>query len=319
MSDAAPTLGDRLKAERERRDLSAQKAADELHLDPWVIDALEAEDYARIGPSVYAKGHLKRYATLLGLPAPEFLAAYEAREQAPTSSAQQPPNVRLKSDTRAVNNLPWAPIAGGVAAVLLILGVLWWKPWHQRRAAPTNGHNPVGNLIENPTTAPPHYAADPVNAAPPVAEEGPAAVPPVSVAAASKLPAAPAAAPRSVPAAATAHARLRMSFSADSWVDVRDATGRLAFSGNGRANSVKTIDAPAPLRVYLRTASGVQLEINNRAVAIGPQFVSGDAARFQAGADGVLRRDSHGAATSGAATPAAGSPAAQSRNSRPPG
>ena len=30
-----------------------------------------------------------------------------------------------------------------------------------------------------------------------------------------------------------------------------------------------------------------------RAVAIGPQFFAGDVARFEAGADGVLRRDSH--------------------------
>jgi hypothetical protein len=63
----------------------------------------------------------------------------------------------------------------------------------------------------------------------------------------------------------------------------------------------------------------VQLEINNRAVAIGPQFVSGDAARFEAGADGVLRRDSHGAATPSAATPGAALPGVQSRNARPSG
>ena len=47
MTDAVVTIGPRLKAERERRGLSAQKAADELHLDGWVIDALEAEDYER--------------------------------------------------------------------------------------------------------------------------------------------------------------------------------------------------------------------------------------------------------------------------------
>jgi hypothetical protein len=44
----------------------------------------------------------------------------------------------------------------------------------------------------------------------------------------------------------------------------------------------------------LGAGSGVQLEINNRAVAIGPQFFAGEVARFEAGADGVLRRDSRG-------------------------
>ena len=68
--------------------------------------------------------------------------------------------------------------------------------------------------------------------------------------------------------------------------------GKRTFAGNGLANSVKTIAGVAPLRVYLGAGSGVQLEINDRAVAIGPQFFSGDVARFEAGADGVLRRDS---------------------------
>jgi hypothetical protein len=63
--------------------------------------------------------------------------------------------------------------------------------------------------------------------------------------------------------------------------------------------------------VYLGFASGVQLEINNRAVAIGPQFLAGDVARFEAGADGILRRDSHSVPPPAAATPA------QTRNARP--
>jgi hypothetical protein len=83
--------------------------------------------------------------------------------------------------------------------------------------------------------------------------------------------------------------------------------------------------------VYLGFASGVQLEVNNRAVAIGRQFLAGDVARFEAGADGVLRRDSHSAAPTAApgptaaaapaaAAPAAAAPAAApSRNARPTG
>ena len=80
MSEGAQTLslGQRLKAERERRGMSAQKAADEMHLDAWVIEALEADDYQRIGPPVYAKGHLKKYASILGLPAAEMLSAFGA-------------------------------------------------------------------------------------------------------------------------------------------------------------------------------------------------------------------------------------------------
>ncbi len=62
-----------------------------MHLDRWVIDALEADDYLRIGPTVYAKGHLKKYAALLGLPAAEILAGFEsARPRGPTPGRAVP-------------------------------------------------------------------------------------------------------------------------------------------------------------------------------------------------------------------------------------
>ena len=68
-----------------------------------------------------------------------------------------------------------------------------------------------------------------------------------------------------------------------------------------------TSDAATPAKP--NAADLVQLEINDRAVAIGPQFFAGDVARFEAGADGVLRRDSRPDQTHGAPP----------RNPRPPG
>jgi cytoskeleton protein RodZ len=311
MTDPGTTTGPRLKAERERRGLSSQKAADELHLDGWVIDALEAGDYERIGPSVYAKGHLKRYAALLGLPSAEIMAGYESRVQEPKPPAPQPANVRLRTDAPAVSNLPWPPIVGAVAAVLLAVGVLWWKPWHQRAAAPVTSETPAAI----PSAVSADSATDSAVAAVASAAASPAPAPPPSLASSlpSTLPAGAAAARATLAASssepdATAgmgRAHLRLSFSADSWVDVHDAAGRRVFAGKGRANSVKTIAGTAPMRVYLGFASGVQLEINKRAVAIGPQFMAGDVARFEAGADGVLRRDPRSVAAPGVAAPSA--------------
>jgi cytoskeleton protein RodZ len=301
MSDLAATTGQRLKAERERRGLSSQKAADELRLDSWVIDALEAEDYERVGPAVYAKGHLKRYAAYLGLSSPEIMAGYDSRMREPEAPAMQPANVRLRTDTPAVSNLAWQPIVAWSAAALLVLGVLWWKPWHQRGAAPAAGVPAAASSAATPRSAAESAASEGTPAAPPAAAAAPTATPP---GAAPAIPNA-AVAPESDASAGTGRARLRLSFSADSWVDVHDAAGRRAFAGKGRANSVRIIAGMAPMRVYLGFASGVQLEINNRAVAIGPQFVAGDVARFEAGADGVLRRDSRSPATPAAATPGA--------------
>jgi cytoskeleton protein RodZ len=303
MSEPAASPGARLKAEREHRGLSAQKAADEMHLDRWVIDALEADDYQRIGPTVYAKGHLKKYAALLGLPAAEIIAGYESRTQTPGEPVAAGPSMILASRADASDSDRFKPvhIAVGVAAALLLLGILWWRPWHQRGVV---RHTPAAAASSTAMSDKAAGAADVSSAAASPAMARDTSPAPSAAQGASAAPAPMAAAAAPLDAAAVAgkgRAHLRLSFSADSWVDVHDASGRRTYAGTGLANSVKTISGAAPMRVYLGSGSGVQLEINGRVVAIGPQFFAGDVARFEAGADGVLRRDSQ-------AEPARGDP-----------
>ncbi len=315
MNSVVETLGARLRAERERKGLSAQKAADDLHLDGWVIDALEADDYARIGPSVYGKGHLKRYAELLGLPVGDIMAAYDGRAAAPaTGAAAHASTLRMRASDAEGQEMPWALIGGGAALALLVAGtVFWWKPWSVRAAAPPAAvvAAPVGN--PNPTDATSTTAMEEATAPDavvdlPPARDAHAGAARSTVAATAESTAKATVAATGASPSMTAEegdgeavrgmgkARLRLSFSADSWVDVHDAAGRRLFAGSGRANSVKTIAGDAPLKVYLGFASGVQVEVNSRVVAIGPQFITGDVAHFDAGADGVLRRDSHASA-----------------------
>jgi cytoskeleton protein RodZ len=316
MNDLVVTPGARLKAERERRGLSAQKAADQLHLDAWVIDALEAGDYARIGPTVYAKGHLKKYAAILDLPASELAAEFDAKSSPTTAGAVRAP-VGSAQGTPANHIVTPTQMLGVTAILALLAGVLWWKPWQHREGAATSvaanaaastvaanqeaGSQPdeVTAAVTQPPLAPAsvHESA---RAIPTVARTSPE---PTVNSAASGAQAADGNAP------GTGRARLRLSFTADSWVDVRDAQGNKVYVGNGSANTVKSLSGQAPMHVYLRSGSGVQLEINGRAVAIGPQFFAGDVARFEAGADGVLRREAHRDAARGAT----------SAGTRPPG
>jgi cytoskeleton protein RodZ len=308
MSEAGESLGGRLKAERERKGFSTQKAADQLHLDAWVIEALESGDYARIGPAVYGKGHLKRYAGLLGLPADEIIGAYETRPAAPVEAAQAPA-LRMRAAETQDRAPPWATVAGVAVISVLVAGaaVLWWRPWLSRRAAAAQG--PASAVHASPGIGPPlpvggestdggptdGRPADRVVGSGSLADgTTPGGAHSVTAAAGAEVDSVAAGGTEPVPG--LGHARLRLSFSADSWVEVHDASGRRLFAGRGHANSVKTIAGAAPMRVYLGFASGVQLEVNSRVVAIGPQFVAGDVAHFQAGADGVLRRDVHATA-----------------------
>ena len=316
MSEVAQTVGQRLKAERERRGVSKQKAADDMHLDAWVIDALETGDYQRIGPPVYAKGHLKRYATILGLPAAEVASGYDTKPATPATDALQPSNVRMRFSAQDSAGRPWTKMttfaALAAAVAVAVGGIIWWRPWHQRStvtaAAPSglpagaSSSSGVASVAPDSAerTADASTAADAAAVSPPPTLTPPTAMSAAAGASSAALPQSGGAAHDTDSIPGTGPARLRLSFSADSWVDVHDSAGHRVFAGNGRANSVKTLSGTAPLKVYLGYASGVQLEINDRAVAIGPQFVSGDVARFEAGADAVLRRDSRTVAASGA-------------------
>jgi cytoskeleton protein RodZ len=343
MSD--PTIGERLKAERERRGISTQKAADDMHLDAWVIEALEAGDYARIGPSVYAKGYLRKYASTLGVTTGEVAMGADKPPAAP-----RPPVMRVQNATDGSAQAPVGLLIPllGLLIVVSAAAVLWYRPWRSRSPSTVTparvtatGSEPTAAAAASPEgsaaggTARSEAASGAGGAAAAadadeagVGPEHEAAVAPgaggavqSTAHAGDALPnvapgmraaaAAPAAATLAgatgagagAPVRGAGPARLRLSFSADSWVEVLDAAGRRVYSGQGHANSVKTIAGLAPLKVYLGYASGVQLEVNDHAVAIGRQFVSGDVARFEAGADGVLRRSSAPAATAGATPP----------------
>ena len=312
MSEDPQALGQRLKAERERRGFSTQKIANGMHLDEWVIEALEAGDYQRIGPEVYAKGHLRKYSSLLGVSAAPPSA--DAPPPAPSPAIRYPPPI-VRLDAPKDGHAAWPRIGAVAAVVILAGGGVWWRESRQGISAPTPARQPPPPVLAPADTSTDHatpVADDPADSAYEAAAPAPGSEPTPEAAAMPAILTRPAPTP-AAPAAAAASAeltpgvgkaRLRLSFSADSWVDIRDYSGKRIFAGNGRANTVKTVAGAAPFRVYLRSASGVQLQLNDRAVAISRQFISGDEARFEAGADGVLRREPPSAPGNGPQTAA---------------
>lgn len=293
MTETAVSAGGRLKGAREQRGLSVQKAASELHLEPWMVEALEAGQFDRVGPPVYSKGYLRRYSTLLGVPADEILAGFGVIAAPAAVAAPSPEQAETPRSPMSTPQL-----FGALVVVLLVAALFYWKPWaNPGRTAP-----PAVQTEVSAERAPAIVPDEPVVAStpPPAPAHGPVVTgsrPTSLVTAPTTRPASPVGAagtaaavePSTEPGAG--RARLRLSFTADSWVEVRDALGNKSFFGNGSANTVRTIAGQAPMHVFLRQGSGVQLEINGHTVAIGPQFFAGDVARFQAGADGVLRRE----------------------------
>ena len=104
---AAPaprSIGERLRAGRERAGLSVAAAAEKLHLDPKVIEALEADRFAELGASVYVRGHLRRYADFVGEPGVELVERLHARAK---RARRRPISRRCRSPSGARIRAGW--------------------------------------------------------------------------------------------------------------------------------------------------------------------------------------------------------------------
>jgi cytoskeleton protein RodZ len=270
--------GARLKREREASGMTEQQAAEALNLDPAVITLLEANDFAALGAPVFAKGHLRRYAAMLGLDEEEIIGAYERSKQhvdeptlVPKSRLEMAP---VRGDSR------WPLVVGGaVAFVVAALAIAYLSenglPW-SRSSDATNAAVTLESDGDSAVQATPAEVPAATDAATPAVTD---AAPPAAVDGAAP-PAAP------VTAAAPGQVTLQLKFTEDSWVEVFDGSGKAVLYDLGKSGSERTIAAAPPLSVTLGNAPAVTIVVNGRAVPRPP--TQGTLARFSVGADGML-------------------------------
>lgn len=119
----AESLGAWFAQVRTRYGLEPREAARHLMLNPAIVQAIEADDFARLGPPVFVRGYLSRYARLLDMPDHEVLERF--RQQ--TSSSQEPPPLKvvhpLRRQTRAHD-------LRGLVYLALLVGVGWTAIQH---------------------------------------------------------------------------------------------------------------------------------------------------------------------------------------------
>jgi cytoskeleton protein RodZ len=286
----ARTIGERLRAGRERSGLSIPATAEKLHLDIKVIEALEADRFAEIGASVYVRGHLRRYGDFVGESGTELLNMYATREarQAPPDLTRVPHPERRSDPRRLVT--PLAVV--GCAAVLL--AAIWWVLSGSRA-----GTQPVQADIR-PTVAVPGDSAGVISANLPggigatpaslttsVPVENPIAAPAARVdtggtAGAGLQPRKPEPVARDL--------RLRLELTHDSWVEVYDSRGERLFYDVASAGSVHSVTGPGPLRVMLGNTAGVAVEVDGQAREIPANAAVGEGARFVVNRSGSLSR-----------------------------
>ncbi|MBI3154302.1 MAG: DUF4115 domain-containing protein, partial [Burkholderiales bacterium] len=82
------------------------------------------------------------------------------------------------------------------------------------------------------------------------------------------------------PAAATTQAAVGLRASAESWVEARDADGRVVFSRTLRAGESVELDAAPPLRLTIGNAAATELTLRGQPVDLAPHL-SGNVARIE--------------------------------------
>jgi cytoskeleton protein RodZ len=242
-------IGARLRAAREKRGLTLLQAAERLHLDARTVQALEAEDFAELGADVYVRGHLRRYAEAVGESPVQLQQLYSESSHAARPDLTRIP--RGEPENRGSRLLlPALLLVVGFA----VAGLLWWLltlPGEKAHPLPAD-------------RAPAAHAAEPAAATETAGAE--ASAPP---AAPGSNSAAAGSSPRPVSPGPAPQARLDLSFSGTSWVEVSDGEGRHLLHGLIEAGSTRTLMGSAPLFVVLGNAPAVTLRFNGEPVTAG--------------------------------------------------
>ena len=117
------TLGSRLRAARESRELSIEKIADELRIEEEVLLALEEDRLADIDVApVFVKGYIKQYGRALNLDYEELREAWQ--RQAESEDVRLRPNraIHLRDERQITIWIVAALVVLLVAVALLV----WW-------------------------------------------------------------------------------------------------------------------------------------------------------------------------------------------------
>jgi cytoskeleton protein RodZ len=262
------TPGGMLRVGRERRGYSVQHVAEELHLDIRVIEALETNRFEALGAPVYARGHLRKYATLLGLSPATVLARYEALGGTPPDPTPVPAvmAVPLRVERRRVSKLPlW------IAAAIVIVAGLAWLVFQLLQARGVIG--PTSDVIA------------PTVPQPPTVNESTTVNEPVAQAPAPAAQAAP-----QVSSPTPGAVRLQLEFIEPSWTEIYDASGKRLMFDMGTPGRVRSVAGTPPLRVSLGLVSAVNAQVNDRPIVV-PRRAGWDSTKFVIEADGSVRPD----------------------------
>jgi len=130
---ARGNFGERLKRERELREVTLEEITSATRIGSRFLDALENEDWDKLPGGVFNRGFVRSIARYLGLDEEAFLAEYDLAHNPQTEQKPQRPPDPIPSPPR------WIPFALALGALLVIAalvvgGIYGWRYYRARNA-----------------------------------------------------------------------------------------------------------------------------------------------------------------------------------------
>jgi cytoskeleton protein RodZ len=131
---ARGNFGERLKRERELREVTLDEINSATRISNRFLEAMENEDWQKLPGGVFNRGFVRSIARFLGLDEEGLLAEYDMAHGAQEQSAPKREEVRIPSPPR------WVPVAAALGLLLLLAaciagGIYAWRYFSARRAA----------------------------------------------------------------------------------------------------------------------------------------------------------------------------------------
>lgn len=260
----AGTPGRILAAARVARGLTVTEIALRLKFSPKQIEALEADRYDALAGPAFVRGMVRAYAKLVGVDADALVAQLRTSPltaAGPTVTGPKSMGVKIPRQPRR-GSLVYVALSGLV--VLAVGGVvLEWllRPIEPPRVATAKPVAPPEPAYRAPAPSAAISAApvvEPTVAAAPAAEPAPGS--------------------RSIETVLSAK-RIELDFNRESWVEIRDAEGRIVFSQLNPPGTRRKVEGVAPFSLVIGNAHGVKLRYNESDVDLAP-FTRTDVARL---------------------------------------
>src|SRR5579863_682372 len=131
---AKGTFGERLKRERELREVSLNEIATATRIAPKFLEALENEQWNKLPGGVFGHGFVRSIARYLGLNEEDLLSEYDLARAEAAAPAEPKPEDRIPSPPK------WIPAAAVLLLVAVLAGLFFggryaWRIYSARRGA----------------------------------------------------------------------------------------------------------------------------------------------------------------------------------------